>query len=169
MNEGHLGYSRIAAYFLFSAAASKGFYRMKKLTMILFLSACAPAVVENDPGGSLNDRLSMLEELDGRQVEIAGDCASACTLFLSLENVCLRPNARLHFHGPTASQALFLPIMEHRPDLNHRNIELMAQHYPPAISDWFLSGPAYLTGSNFETLTATQVVEMSNGKIEWCE
>ena len=35
----------------------------------------------------------------GEQFRIEGDCRSACTMFLSIRNVCIMRNARLMFHA----------------------------------------------------------------------
>src|SRR5690348_17320688 len=35
----------------------------------------------------------------GERFPITGTCKSACTLFLSIRNVCIGPNARFYFHA----------------------------------------------------------------------
>lgn len=66
-----------------------------------------PYIIEDDGGGNLvaamvdRDRLARW----GGPVEIAGECASACTIFASLPNACLRPESRLAFHAAADPQS----------------------------------------------------------------
>jgi hypothetical protein len=46
----------------------------------------------------------------GEQFRITGHCQSACTMFLSLRNVCIEPSARLLFHAgktPAGTRRMF--------------------------------------------------------------
>ena len=60
-----------------------------------------PYVIHNDGGGQLIsaevDR-ALLQAWGGR-VEISGYCNSACVVFTTLPNACLKPGAVIGFHG----------------------------------------------------------------------
>lgn len=95
-------------------------------------------VIWRDDGGVVGDyaRAVMAAQHSGQRVEIAGECASACTMWLAA--ACVRPNARLGFHGPSSAvYGIGMPPEEH-----DRIAREMARFYPPAIALWFLSGPA---------------------------
>jgi hypothetical protein len=60
-------------------------------------------LVKHGPGGNVAEHLvfrSVLEK-EGTSVVIDGKCMSSCTLFYSLPNTCLTPEASLHFHQVT--------------------------------------------------------------------
>ena len=81
-------------------------------------------VITYDQGGPIGYRAALIEA--GAAPEIAGWCASACTMHLT--GGCVWPDAVLVFHGPvTDDPAAF----EHWSGV-------MARHYPPAIRDWYL-------------------------------
>ena len=59
--------------------------------------------VQNDPGGSLSDRVAEIERIrsTGTHVEItAGFCNSACTMYLGLPNTCVAPSVKLWVPWP---------------------------------------------------------------------
>ncbi len=59
-----------------------------------------PVVIVNDGGGLVNEyeKAAWRYRLEGRRVEIRGSCRSACTLALSVPNVCVGRNAVVKFH-----------------------------------------------------------------------
>jgi len=62
--------------------------------------------VQNDRGGRVIDyavRTAKLRE-SGQQTRLAGRCASACTLYLTLppEQLCILPGTSFAFHAPVA-------------------------------------------------------------------
>lgn len=73
-----------------------------------------PVVVIDDPGGFVAERAAEIGRLlsEGRPVVIAGRCASACTLYLALDRVCMTPRAVFQFHAPSdpALGAIFLRL-----------------------------------------------------------
>jgi ATP-dependent protease ClpP protease subunit len=99
--------------------------------------ASAQTVIRNDLGGSIEARLQMIANLRnvGERVEIRGVCASSCTMLLGLPTTCVAPNARLHFHGPS-TQFYGVALA---PKEFERWSRIMAEHYPPAIRQWFMS------------------------------
>ena len=101
------------------------------LATILALSACvAPAheVIRDNPGGDILDFIKEREVMkrSGKQYVIRGYCGSACTMFLSLPNVCVHPDAQIGFHWPPS------------------NAEGWKHFYtvnlPAAMAEWFLDG-----------------------------
>jgi hypothetical protein len=83
---------------------------MKRLTVIVVaLALCGPAhavTITNDPGGILLDYAKRWQTYYQAQeeVRIMGYCASACTLFLTLPNVCIGRNVQFAFHAPYIDQ-----------------------------------------------------------------
>jgi hypothetical protein len=83
---------------------------MKRLTAILVaLALCGPAhavTITNDPGGILQDYAKRWQAYyqAREEVRIMGYCASACTLFLTLPNVCVGRNVQFAFHAPYIEQ-----------------------------------------------------------------
>ena len=98
--------------------------------------------VHNDPGGHVTTRINEIRELNARgdRVEIVGTCASACTLYLGADNVCISPNAMLGFHGPRSGKPggkLTLIQFE-------RASARMASMYPDWIKAWFMEEARYV-------------------------
>ena len=120
-------------------------------------AAGAAQVITSDMGGALEQRYALLEDLRrrGERIEIAGECYSACTLYLGLEGVCVMPQARLGFHGPsTAFPGLPLPAADFE-----RQTQRMASYYPPAIRNWFLAEARHVTRSLY-VLDGAQLIAM---------
>jgi hypothetical protein len=123
-----------------------GFAQLFCLIAVLAIAGLAPSyvaaadqpkIIRKDLGGSVADRVSILQRLKatGQPVEIRGQCASSCTMYLGLPNTCVAPNARLGFHGPqSALYGISLPADEFE-YWSH----LMADEYPPRIRSWFLT------------------------------
>jgi hypothetical protein len=69
----------------------------------------APVHVKDDRGGVMIDyALRVLEiKRDGTPVKVSGDCASACTLYLTLppEQICITRSASFGFHLPYGTSA----------------------------------------------------------------
>ena len=104
------------------------------LAALLALPAAAePLVIRDDAGGRVDWRAAEIRQLaaEGRSVEILGECVSACTMYLAIG--CVGPDARLTFHGPSFYG---LPMSQHDFDVWSQYI---AAHYPPALSEWFMS------------------------------
>ncbi|MEM8654391.1 MAG: hypothetical protein AAGF36_06570 [Pseudomonadota bacterium] len=94
-----------------------------------------PIVVRNDRGGLLRARLYELQDLRraGRAVEIRGAvCLSTCTLYLGLDDVCVAPGTTFGFHGPSSYGRALDPATFNRAS------EIIADHYPAALRDWYM-------------------------------
>ncbi len=58
------------------------------------------AVVRNDGGGNVTTYIATRAKLAAvDSVRIEGKCFSSCTIFTSLPNACVMPDARIGFHG----------------------------------------------------------------------
>lgn len=59
-------------------------------------------IIGNSRGGEIIDFAIKYAKIEksGSMVKIAGSCQSACTLVLTLRNVCVTPSAKFMFHAP---------------------------------------------------------------------
>ncbi len=85
---------------------------MKTLLAAAFISALMilptqAKTVTADGGGYVIKYALEVNRLrrSGEPVRIAGPCYSACTLYLSLANICVTPRAKFGFHLPSGSTA----------------------------------------------------------------
>lgn len=122
---------------------------------VVFYCALAWAVfaktVHHDLGGSVQQRVEQMQGMDG--VRIAGDCMSACTLYLGLPGTCVTRQARLGFHSP--STTIGLPLV---PEEWERVTRLMAAHYPQGIAEWWLRKARF--SGDMLVLSGEQVARM---------
>ncbi len=96
-------------------------------------------VVSNDRGGLVRQRDTEIRALQqsGQPVQLRGRCLSACTMYLSLPNVCVAPQATFGFHGPSwYGDALSPAAFEHWS-------QVMAGHYREPLRSWYLSTARY--------------------------
>lgn len=121
------------------------------------VAAQSALIVNNDLGGSVEERLTMIAALriEGRRVEIRGQCASACTMYLGLPNTCVSRSSRLGFHGPQSQYyGISLP-----PDEFEYWSRVMASNYPASIAQWFMS-QARETTMGLITISGAQAIKM---------
>ncbi|SMO79673.1 hypothetical protein [Paracoccus laeviglucosivorans] len=85
-----------------------------------------PIVIWNNKGGNVVKAMQYREKLaaSGRRVEIRGYCRSACTIYITLPNACLGPQARVGFHAPRIPNTQIIPPIVD---------ELMARYYRNGI------------------------------------
>lgn len=114
----------------------------------------AVVVIRDDPGGELPARIIQLAELRvaGVKVELRGElCASACTLLLALDRVCVDPDTRFAFHGPS----------HYGNPLPRENFEywsdFMARHYREPIRSWFMAEARFQL-KGYRTLTGADLI-----------
>ena len=121
------------------------------------VQAQSVTVVSRDLGGELGTRLIKIAQLRsaGTRVEIRGQCASACTMFLGLPNACVARSSRLGFHGP---QSQYYGISLPPNEFEHWS-HVMADHYPAPIRAWFLA-EARQTPMGVITISGTQAIRM---------
>lgn len=86
----------------------------------------------------------------GDTVDIDGICLSTCTMQLAVG--CVGPTALLGFHAPSWGGKAMTEAER------VAWAEIIAAHYPPAIRDWYLAGPAHRRAVT--TLNARQAVAM---------
>lgn len=92
------------------------------LTLMLALAACtapgaqarspnAPVVIANNKGGNVVRAIQYRQQLEmsGQPVEIRGYCRSACTIYITLPNACLAPDAVVGFHAPRIPHTQIIP------------------------------------------------------------
>lgn len=108
-----------------------------------------------DSGGNLRGYVAEVQRLNakGSSKAIRGVCASACTIYLGVKNVCVEPTAQLWFH------AAHLPNDSHPDPLG--SLEMLS-YYPPSIRDWAIrTGALENTGfDEAKKLTGEQLVLM---------
>lgn len=96
-------------------------------------------VVRNDHGGLIQSRANKIRRIRsiGQRVEIRGTCLSACTMYLGAGNVCIAPQARFGFHGPSSyGRRLVSTDFE-------KWSNVLASHYKPELQSWFMSNARY--------------------------
>lgn len=121
------------------------------------VAAQSALIVQNDLGGSVEERLTMIAALrnEGRRVEIRGQCASACTMYLGLPNACVSRASQLGFHGPQSQYyGISLP-----PDQFEYWSRVMASNYPAPIAQWFMA-QARQTTMGIITISGSQAIKM---------
>ncbi len=118
--------------------------RRGSVALALMLAGCqgAPLATPRDAGGNLRAYIDEARRLDARGAPkaIRGVCASACTIFLGLRNVCVEPGAQFWFH------AAHLPD-DPRPD-SLGSLEMLA-FYPPRVREWVMRSGA-LDNTDFD-------------------
>ncbi len=113
--------------------------------------------IADDYGGRIGTYIERFEKLRdlGENVEIDGDCVSACTLLLRYippDRVCVTPKARLGFH--TAWKPGFLGLHFS----SDAGTQILLDSYPAGIRAWLLehgglsSQMVYLSGAQLRTL-----------------
>jgi hypothetical protein len=104
--------------------------------MMKIVAACFISIASHN-GGSIADHgaLVRIAQAANCQIRIEGRCDSACTMLLSV--ACVDPRARLGFHAPNW-QGRPMAELDRASAAEH-----VARHYPPAIRDWYLDGPAH--------------------------
>ncbi len=103
----------------------------------------AVKIIRSDGGGSLQAHIAQIAQLDanGTRIEIRGQCASACTMYLGMQNTCVTPSAKLGFHGPQSQlYGIGLPAEEYQ-----YWTHVMADHYPKQIRAWYLHTASQVT------------------------
>lgn len=160
---------RALNFWPFSNKTSLTLHQMRaalaSILIIALLQGAGPAfgqaapvnVVRNDLGGSIPARLEMITQLRnaGHRIEIRGNCASACTMYLGLPNTCVARNARLGFHGPS-SQYYGISLSPREFDYWSK---VMADHYPGALRNWFMTTARHTT-MGIITITGAEAIRL---------
>lgn len=140
------------------------FYAVALVAVAMLLSGCGTRVthqgnhmiVRSDMGGSLSEREVEIASLryTGKRVVIDGTCASACTMYLGLQNACLTPRAQLLFHGPRSATST-----KYTDEIFDRMSAQVAKYYPVGIADWFMK-EARFVNPLVKTLKYEQAIAM---------
>ena len=104
-----------------------------------------------DGGGVVGDYLAFVDRANasGARVEIAGVCASACTMKLGVRRACIYPDAQLWFHAAR------------NPDgrINALGTLIMWEKYPAGVRSWAANSGA-LSSAQFTTLSGAQAIAL---------
>ena len=120
-------------------------------------TAFGTTTIRKDIGGSISERAFEIEELrdSGESVRITGLCASACTMYLTLPNTCVKRHARLLFHGP---QTQFYGVGLNKEDFDLWS-NVVASYYPKEIKEKYLNSWRYTTIGAVE-VSGSQAIQM---------
>jgi hypothetical protein len=99
------------------------------VALVAFAASLQARTVTFDRGGNAYDRFVKLLANWGEEVRVVGFCASACTFYIALPNVCTATVAKWLFHGPKGGGA--------KDEATWVNI--MAALYPEPIRTAFLT------------------------------
>lgn len=112
-------------------------------------------VVRNDIGGLIQSRATKVQRIraTGQRVEIRGTCLSACTMYLGAGNVCISPQARFGFHGPSSFGRRLYPT-----DFEKWS-NVVASHFKPELQSWFMRKARYRI-NGFYRISGSQLIEM---------
>ncbi len=85
----------------------------------------------------------------GERFRIDGHCQSACTIFLSIRNVCIMPNASLLFHAGGNMKA---------GHINPASTQHMLAAYKPALQQ-YVTQNHYMDTFEFHTISGSDMVK----------
>lgn len=84
----------------------------------------------------------------GERFRIDSHCQSACTMFLSIRNVCVTPDATLLFHAGGNMQ---------KGILNPARSQQMASHYKPALRQYVMANH-YMDTFEFHSISGSEII-----------
>ena len=113
-------------------------------------------IVGNDRGGIIGNRAAEIRRLksSGKRVEIRGRvCLSSCTMYLGAGDVCVSPDTRFGFHGPSYyGKPLEKRYFDYWSDV-------LADHYPDPVRAWFMS-TARFKQSGYYTVLGAELIRL---------
>jgi len=86
----------------------------------------------------------------GELFRIRGSCASNCTLFLGLNNVCVERSARLLFHAGHEK--------DDKETISAKATNRMLSAYNSKLRDYVVSN-GYLTKSSYSTISGARIID----------
>lgn len=119
-------------------------------------SAMVVKVIHNDRGGVVGARAQEIHTIQLRQqrVEIRGKvCLSTCTMFLGAGDVCVNPNTKFGFHGPSYYGR---PL---KPEQFEYWSQVIASYYPAGLKEWYLTTGRYKS-KGYYTMSGTQLIAL---------
>jgi hypothetical protein len=104
-----------------------------------------------DGGGSVSDYFDQIAAANaaGATIEISGTCASACTMKLGAQRVCIYRQAQLWFHAAYDDYG----------GLNSLGTRIMLRQYPAGIRAW-ASRAGALASSEFTTMSGAEAIAL---------
>jgi hypothetical protein len=84
----------------------------------------------------------------GERFRIDSHCQSACTMFLSIRNVCVSPGAELLFHAGGNMQ---------KGIINPARSQQMAAHYKPALRQYVMANH-YMDTFEFHSIPGSEII-----------
>lgn len=113
-------------------------------------------IVNNDRGGIIGTRAAEIRRLNssGQRVEIRGQvCLSSCTMYLGAGDVCVSPDTRFGFHGPSYYGKPLEPrYFDYWSDV-------LADHYPAPLRKWFMSTARYRQ-TGYYTILGAELIRL---------
>ena len=117
------------------------------ITACIIVSAHA---AEFDGGGRIGDYLQLVAATEyTTRIEIAGVCASACTIKLGARHACVRADARLLFHAARDASG----------NVDKLGTLMMLHEYPPRIRAWAKRRGA-LDSQDFTAMTGAEAIAL---------
>lgn len=121
--------------------------------------------IRNDQGGVVQSYAPRIVDYlrAGTKVKISGECKSACTMYLALDNnLCFAdPGVTLHFHAVTA-------ILPPTTAASDRMTKGMVLFYPPEIQKWFWQEVGLRNYYGSKPLTAAQIIKATGNRYGYC-
>jgi len=113
-------------------------------------------VVQNDRGGVVSRRAQEIAKIQsqGQRVEIRGGvCLSSCTMYLGSGDVCVDPDTKFGFHGPSYyGKPLKSEEFEYWS-------EVISSYYPKNLRNWYMTKGRYKL-DGYYTLYGAQLIQM---------
>lgn len=125
-------------------------------------------VVRHGDGGLIEEFEQRLAYLNMTEtpVRIEGFCASACTMYLGADDVCISRDANFAFHGP--SDPAFLTLAPYVRADRDEWLDRLTAPYPPRLRAWFYESAAdKFFGPAFRHLSAAEVQTLTD--VPYCE
>lgn len=113
-------------------------------------------VVQNDRGGVVGVRVQEIAQLQKQRhrVEIRGNvCLSTCTMYLGAQSVCVDPNTKFGFHGPSYYGR---PL---KPQQFEYWSQVIGSYYPEKLRKWYMSTGRYKS-EGYYTISGAQLIRM---------
>jgi len=109
--------------------------------------------ISHDDGGwipSYQETIARLNQ-QGKLVVLDGYCASACTMFLGADNVCIMPDTQFEFHGSLSWDGKGKDYWDNE----------LSKYYPTELRRWFYESNAYKLQGLARILPTDDVVRLS--------
>jgi hypothetical protein len=130
---------------------------MRKFLGVVIVSLCASTSAMAEGSSQGYGMGGWFEQFDpvvsrynasGELFRIVGHCQSACTLFLSIRNVCIEPSARLLFHAGHDRQRNITAYATNR----------MLAAYNPTLRNYLVSN-GYTSTLAFHTISGRDMIQ----------